>query len=148
MPIRLATFADLPQIIAIEQQSQTAAHWAASEYQRILTSGVSKHLVLVADEASAILGFLVATAAGPEWTLDNIVVAPDAQKRGLRSQLLSALLSELGKRKAEAVFLEVRESNLAAIRAYEKSGFVLVGRRRHYYREPLEDALLYRYKLT
>jgi [ribosomal protein S18]-alanine N-acetyltransferase len=148
MPIRPATIADLPQLISLEQQAETAAHWKASEYERILTSNDPKHLTLVAEEAGATLGFLVATAAGPEWTLDNVVVAPTAQRRGLGSQLLSAFLDTLKQRGAEAAFLEVRESNVPAIRTYEKCGFQLVGRRKKYYRQPEEDALLYKCSLA
>jgi [ribosomal protein S18]-alanine N-acetyltransferase len=57
------------------------------------------------------------------------------------------LLSAAKERNGEAVLLEVRESNLAARRLYEKTGFVQAGVRKSYYVNPLEDAILYRYDL-
>jgi hypothetical protein len=62
--------------------------------------------------------------------------------------ILDALLASARKTNSEAVFLEVRESNEAARLFYEKSGFIQSGRRKSYYSNPLEDAVLYRLALT
>jgi ribosomal-protein-alanine N-acetyltransferase len=126
----------------IEAQSPTAAHWNESEYERLLT-GDPPRLALVI-ENDTVQGFLIAKPIGPEWELENIVVAGAAQRRGLASALLSHFLDVVKLQGGENVFLEVRASNAAARALYAKHGFSETGRRRHYYHDPEEDAVLYR----
>ncbi len=97
-----------------------------------------------AAQAPGVLGFLVAQHIAPEWELENIVVAPAARRTGLGKRLLDALLTQARETNSAAVFLEVRESNTAARTLYEKAGFEQTGRRKSYYRDPVEDAILYR----
>jgi ribosomal-protein-alanine N-acetyltransferase len=92
-----------------------------------------------------LLGFLVARNVGPEWELENIAVAFQAQRHGIGTQLLHGFLAETDRAGNPVVFLEVRESNTAARALYEKSGFSQVGRRSAYYHHPAEDAVLYRW---
>jgi [ribosomal protein S18]-alanine N-acetyltransferase len=87
---------------------------------------------------------LVARHLAPEWELENIVVAPSARRQGLGNRLLNALLAAARETHSASVFLEVRESNSAARTLYEKAGFKQTGRRKSYYTDPLEDAVLYR----
>ena len=89
-------------------------------------------------------GFLIANQIGPEWELENIVVAAGARRHGLASALLGHFLDVAKQRGGESVFLEVRASNAAARALYAKYGFVVTGRRRRYYQYPDEDAVLYR----
>ena len=91
-------------------------------------------------------GYLAFDAAG-EWELENIAVAPAFQRRGVAGKLLKVLIDHMRQNHASTVFLEVRESNLPARRFYEKQGFNEVGRRRHYYHRPDEDAVLYKLDL-
>ena len=105
-------------------------------------------LVLVAERAVSsntveIAGFLVALHLGPEWELENIAVTPEARRSGLGMQLLTALLTRAKETNSQKVFLEVRESNAAARALYEKAGFRQTGRRKGYYSDPAEDAILY-----
>ena len=79
-----------------------------------------------------------------EWEIENIAVAGPARRRGLGTRLLGELLDLARGRGADAVFLEVRESNHAARALYEKWAFLESGRRRGYYKDPEEDAILYR----
>jgi [ribosomal protein S18]-alanine N-acetyltransferase len=74
--------------------------------------------------------------------LNNIAVLPSAAGTGYGRELLSAFLKEAAERGCGRVFLEVRESNVRAISLYETSGFLRVGRRRSFYSDPAEDALL------
>ncbi len=90
-----------------------------------------------------LVGFLVARHVSGEWELENIVVAPEFRGRGLGSQLLRALVARVREVESRAVFLEVRESNAAARKLYQKAGFREAGRRRRYYADPAEDAVLY-----
>ena len=94
--------------------------------------------------SSGVVGFLIARHLAPEWELENIVVAHIARRKGLGKLLLNALLSAARETNSDSVFLEVRESNAAARTLYEKAGFEQTGRRKTYYTNPTEDAVLYR----
>jgi ribosomal-protein-alanine acetyltransferase len=95
-----------------------------------------------APEAFAV-GFLVAQCGSPEWELENIAVLPAFRRRGVGAALLSALQQEARTRHAERILLEVRASNQSAIGLYTQTGFQLLARRRDYYQNPKEDALLF-----
>jgi [ribosomal protein S18]-alanine N-acetyltransferase len=142
MRIRLATPADVPTMMTLERRAATAAHWSAEQYEAVF-SGESR-VALVLEEEAGVLGFVAGRAVGEEWEIENIAVAGPARRRGLGSRLLGEFLDLARDRGAEAVFLEVRESNLAARRLYDKWAFLETGRRKDYYREPEEDAIVYR----
>ena len=150
MPVTLrsATSADIPALMTLERQAATAAHWVQSDYDRLFDPAGPTRLCLVIEEAGRIEGFLVALRAGAEWELENVVVAEGVRHRGVASRLLKELLDRAKAHGAEAVFLEVRESNMPARLLYEKWAFVESGRRKQYYREPLEDAISYRLRLA
>lgn len=94
------------------------------------------------------LGFLIAHHLHPEWELENLVVAPDFRRKGLATKLLAALLTRARETNSESVFLEVRESNQAARALYGSLGFEDSGRRKLYYTNPHEDAVLYHLALV
>ena len=142
--IRRATASDVPAILRIERQAPGASHWSEAEYERILTAD----LLLVAENAKTIAGFLCAKQAVGEWELENIAVAPAFQRHGIAGELLRVLLDHVRRSGASTVFLEVRESNVAARRFYERHGFSEIGRRRQYYHSPGEDAVIYRLHLS
>ena len=75
----------------------------------------------------------------------RIAVAKEQRRRGTGRALLADVLGEAGRRAAAGIFLEVRAGNEAAVRMYEKAGFVSAGIRRSYYSGPVEDALIMRY---
>jgi [ribosomal protein S18]-alanine N-acetyltransferase len=83
----------------------------------------------------------------PDWELENIAIAPQERRKGLGKYLLEALLAAARRSNSVGVFLEVRESNTAARSFYQKAGFEQTGRRRSYYANPVEDAVLYRLTL-
>lgn len=152
--IRKATDEDIPFMIELERASVTSAHWTETQYHHLLRP---ERLVLLASREDApadsnsrapIFGFAVALHVGPEWELENIVVAAAAQRKGVGKGLLEALFDAARKTNSEAVFLEVRESNHGARELYEESGFTQSGRRKSYYSNPLEDAILYRLALA
>ncbi len=145
MPIRPAIAADIPALRAIEAQAGTAAHWSDEQYQALFRPE-PRRLVLVLEEGG-VLGFLVARPIGVEWELENIAVAEAARRRGLGAALLGRLLELIREEGGESLYLEVRESNLAARALYEKWGFAQAGLRRGYYDHPVEDAILYRLPL-
>ena len=141
--IRAAALNDLPAILAIEQQAPGAAHWTADQYSKLVDSGVVLVAEEAAEEAGQLCGFVCAKAVAGEWEIENVVVAAEFLRRGVASELVHALIHRAPGEAASAILLEVRESNLPASRLYEKHGFREVGRRRGYYRDPVEDAILY-----
>ena len=143
--VRPATVDDIRILISIEKDSPTAAHCQESQYRAALQPGMSPERVSLVIEEPSVCGFIVAQVLGDEWEIENVVVAAGAQRRGLGAELVSALLEQARARGARSIFLEVRESNAAARRLYAKSGFVPAGRRKSYYADPPEDALLFRY---
>jgi ribosomal-protein-alanine N-acetyltransferase len=136
-------------MLKMEQACPTAAHWTEAQYRLAIDSAgdAPRRLTLVAAElsSSGILGFLVAHDMCSEWELENIVVAAAARRKGLGRELLAALLDRARPMNGRKVFLEVRESNVAARNLYRKIGFHESGRRKLYYAEPPEDAILYTY---
>ena len=72
-----------------------------------------------------------------------MVVAATHRRRGFGTNLLTSLIASAGQRNVGRIFLEVRDSNMAARLLYEKLGFQLNGRRKAYYRDPQEDALIF-----
>jgi ribosomal-protein-alanine acetyltransferase len=99
------------------------------------------------NSAPLAVGFLIAQCGAPEWELENVAVLPAFRRRGAGAALLSTLLQQARARRAERVLLEVRASNQSAIRLYGQAGFQLLTRRRGYYQNPAEDALLFGYPL-
>jgi len=146
--IRLATVHDIPCLIAIAQESASAGHWTASQYEQALTDGHPRRLVLALEETSRVLGFVVAAEIGGEWELENIAVAASVRRRGYADRLIGTLLEELRKCAASAIYLEVRVSNDPARRLYEKWGFQKTAVRNGYYHNPPEDAILYKKNLV
>jgi [ribosomal protein S18]-alanine N-acetyltransferase len=90
-------------------------------------------------------GYVVAWFAAGQGEIANLAVEESARGRGLGSELLDAALDEARGHGTEEVFLEVRSSNVRARELYESRGFVEVGRRRRYYRRPVEDAIILRW---
>jgi ribosomal-protein-alanine N-acetyltransferase len=141
--IRSAALHDVPAILALDQHAPSAAHWTSQQYQKLVGSGV----VLVAEEAGKLCGFVCAQAVAGEWEIENVVVAAEFLRRGIADKLVRALIQRAQSEASSALLLEVRESNLPARGLYEKHGFREVGRRRVYYKDPVEDAILYSLRL-
>ena len=141
--IRLARAEDLASLLEIERDSPTAAHWQELDYRKAISQ--SERLVLVAARDSRVLGFLVASVATEEWELENIAVAAPARRRGVGRGLMQALIVRARRAKAVEIRQEIRASNAIAQQLGQSVGFVEEGRRRKYYRDPAEDALLFKY---
>ena len=154
-------------MMALAKLSATAAHWSPAQYEEIFeSSGSSRRpvsssggrdacrtagetpaprLALVIEDKSGVQGFLIARNLGEQWELENIVVVGLAQRRGLGSRLLAELVELARGQGARSIFLEVRESNRAARSLYKKCCFIEIGHRKRYYRDPEENAALYRF---
>jgi ribosomal-protein-alanine N-acetyltransferase len=157
MHVRSATPADIPAMIRLEQECATAAHWTEEQYRHAFQRDGVLRLVLVAESSATIasrpdaggdlVGFLMARYLEPEWELENVLVAPTARRQGLAKRLLDTLFTAAREANGGSVFLEVRESNAAARSLYERTGFEQTGRRKGYYTDPVEGAVLYRFNL-
>jgi [ribosomal protein S18]-alanine N-acetyltransferase len=137
--IRDAAPADVPAILTIERAAYSAAHWSADQY----LTRIGHSSVIVAEQESKICGFLCAHVVAGEWEIENVVVDGEFRRHGIGAELMRALLNKWGIAAGSAILLEVRESNAPARALYENSGLRQVGRRRGYYRDPVEDAILY-----
>lgn len=110
----------------------------------------SQSLILAAYRSidSDLIGLFSGWIVVDELEVDNLVVDALMRKQGVGSALLQAALEQAWQRDAKLAFLEVRESNSAAITLYTSVGFSAVGRRRAYYQSPVEDALILRLELA
>lgn len=142
--IRAATPDDVPEMIRLEQSAAFAAHWTQAAYEAIGRNDIPVRIALVAESADRKLsGFVVARIAADQCELENIVVSASESRRGIGSALLRELTHAARQRGAKRIFLEVRESNLAARGLYQKLGFTLAGERVAYYSDPVEKAILH-----
>lgn len=142
MPLRLATAADIPAIIALERNVPGLVHWSEHIYREIFQSETPERMLWVVDDSGVLHGFLVARFDAGECELENLVVAAPVRRRGLGSRLLQVLLATGRERQLKRILLEVRESNRAARALYQRFGFQENGRRKAYYSQPREDAIL------
>jgi [ribosomal protein S18]-alanine N-acetyltransferase len=140
--LRPATEADLNEIVRIER-SCFADPWSEESFRRLLAGLPAIFQVLVLSD-DRIAGYVIAFAVREDAELLNVAVEPQSRGKGFAGQMLDALLIELGRRGVRAAFLEVRESNGAARGLYGSRGFTEIGRRKNYYRRPVEDALVLR----
>ena len=101
-------------------------------------------LWLVAVEEERVVGYIGSQTSIDETDVMNVAVHPDFRRRGIAESLIIRLVDELKMRGSHALMLEVRASNAPAIALYEKLGFFEIGRRKNYYRNPREDALILR----
>ena len=147
LKIRAATPTDIPAILELQRHALTASQWSRQRYESLFGNEGATRLSLVLEENSTVLAFLTARGIGSEWELENIAVAGPARRRGLGTRLLGDFLKIAGRQGAQVVHLEVRESNHAARGLYEKWAFFESGRRRQYYRDPDEDAIIYSLQL-
>lgn len=101
-------------------------------------------LWLVAMEGDSLAGYVGSQTVMDETDMMNLAVAPQFRRQGVGEALVNALVASLKERGSLCLTLEVRDSNEAARALYAKLGFVEIGRRRGYYRDPREDALILR----
>ena len=143
MLIRAATIADIPVMHELDLASPFGARWSAAHYQGFFaTADSQKHLVLVAEESDAVVAYLAASGVGAEWELENIIVSGTRIRLGIARALLEELLERLKREDVHRLHLEVRDSNHPARALYAGLGFREVSRRKAYYTNPIEDAII------
>lgn len=138
--IRKATGADLAVLLALEEASFSDP-WGEAALSSHLASpaGIS---FLSLSPAGEPCGYLLGLSLLAEGELLRVGVLPGLRGGGIGRALVEELLRTLRAAAAETCFLEVREGNTAARALYRSCGFTAVGRRKHYYKDPREDALV------
>ncbi|HEX6575475.1 MAG TPA: ribosomal protein S18-alanine N-acetyltransferase [Gemmatimonadaceae bacterium] len=138
--IRAASSADMLSVGLIERES-FADPWGSREFSSALASPNTIFLI-AHDSAGIVVGYVIAISAADEAEILNLAVRPAQRGHGIGARLLDTAIAKVKELGAEQVYLEVRESNEPAKVLYKSRGFDEVSRRRRYYRDPVEDALI------
>lgn len=130
---------DISDVLSIERVSFPTP-WSENIFREEIQSLLCRCLVATIDDH--VVGYIDFSEVWDEVHLRNIAVCPDCRNKGIASILLAHMMTVTAKKGAQWATLEVRRSNIAAIKLYEKFGFVLTGVRPLYYRDTQEDALI------
>lgn len=138
---RLQSPADLDGVLAIEAASfnnPTTREWYEGELKRPDVCFI--YVLRTKDEPVA--GFCAFWRVAEQVHINNLAIRPELRAQGLGGRLLQAVIAEAARLGASHATLEVRRSNVAALRLYEQAGFSQAGVRPNYYTQPIEDALV------
>jgi ribosomal-protein-alanine N-acetyltransferase len=138
LEIRRLTYADLPQVIAIERRAFPTP-WSLAMF--VLELSKPSGICLVALNDDRVVGYMVCSRYDIVWHVMNVAVDPVQRRRGIATAMLGHLFAHADK-PGEQYTLEVRTSNDAAIALYERFGFESAGVRPGYYHDNKEDALI------
>ena len=143
------TPADLDEVLAIERAS-FATPWSrgAFLYEMRQNPAARCWVARGAPPAPSVLGYLCLWEIPPEIHITNVAVHPDWRRQGIAGGFLGAILEDARRRGITLVLLEVRPNNAEALALYERLGFQVVGRRKGYYFDTGEDALLMQANLS
>jgi ribosomal-protein-alanine N-acetyltransferase len=142
--IRPAATSDIPGIIEIEKSSY-AEPWQESLFVEAL--GACGKYLFVDEEHNDVAGYIVFEPVLDEGHVTNLAVSDKYRRMGIATGLLNKALDIAKGLKIGSIFLEVRESNVAAKKLYSKFGFKEIGRRKSYYHKTNEDALVLNLKV-
>lgn len=145
MEILPLTEAQAAQVAALEAATFSLP-WDEAAIRRELSNRLS--LWLAAVEDGQVLGYVGSQTVFEDTDVLNVCTAPAARRRGVAQALMRALETQLAPKGVERITLEVRASNLPALRLYEKLGYSQVGLRRNYYEKPREDAVIMQKQLV
>lgn len=137
--IRALESRDIESVLVIQAACPEIAQWTVWDYSRVAKGEMAGW---VAEERGAVIGFLVGRRVASDLEILNFAVGDSDRRRGIGAELLRVALEWAQSFQASHAILEVRASNLAALRFYERHKFEVVGRRARYYTAPIEDALL------
>ena len=138
LEIRRLAYADLPQVIAIERRAFTTP-WSLAMF--VLELSKSTGVCLAALRGERLVGYLVCSRYDTIWHVMNVAVDDRLRRERIATELIEELFTTLDRPGAQYT-LEVRTSNTAAIELYQRFGFRSAGRRRGYYHDNREDAVI------
>lgn len=137
-------------ILEIQNASRPIAAWRRRDFEQMATD--PRGMILVAESEARLLteivGFIAMYRIDRESELWSIAVETGRRRQGVGRALLREACRRLSEAGVQRLFLEVRESNLPAVELYHSFGFELLGRRKDYYVNPKEDALVLVYELV
>jgi [ribosomal protein S18]-alanine N-acetyltransferase len=154
--VRVAGAGDLARVVELERGIAEAPHWGDGEYAAIVNAerdldGAVRRCLFVAEGDGRVVGFavgkVIGSSEGSLAELESVAVDRAARRRGVGAALCGAVIAWSRGHGVTAVELEVRAGSGGAIALYGGLGFVVVGRRAGYYREPVDDAVLMRLEL-
>ena len=154
--VRRAGAGDLAEVLRLERATAEAPHWAMAEYAAMVSQaggeGEVRRCFVVAKREERMVGFAVGKAvafgAGGLAELESVAVDVEARRRGVGRALCRAVIEWCRSLGMGELQLEVRAGSGGAIGLYRGLGFAVTGRRRGYYREPEEDALMMRLEIA
>ena len=135
------TAAQVPQVAALEKCC-FADPWSENSVASELENPLS--LWLVAMDGERLAGYVGSQTVLGESDMMNVAVDGAYRRQGVGKMLIEALVEQLKARESHCLTLEVRDSNTPARNLYASLGFSQIGRRKNYYRNPREDALILR----
>ena len=139
--LRSASPDDINAILDIERLSFTDP-WTEGMLLSSICEGVDFTLL---SDGETVVGYSVLDRrVQGEAELHNIAVTPEHRGKGLSSLLMDKMISDSAENGVSVIFLEVRENNAPAIGLYKKYGFTEVGKRKNYYKNPIENAVIMR----
>jgi [ribosomal protein S18]-alanine N-acetyltransferase len=138
---RLGGEDDLEGVLAVDEASFTRP-WTRAMYESEFLNQETAYLYVLRLPECRVAGYIATWIVVDELHVNNLAVRPEYRGRGLGGALLAYALEEGERRGATRAMLEVRRSNEAARRLYERYGFAATGVRRDYYSHPVEDALV------
>ena len=141
MEIVRMSISDVPAVAELERKCFSDP-WSERSVAAELENPLS--LWLVALLGRTVVGYVGSQSAMEQADMMNIAVNPDYRRQGIAESLIERLVAELKDKQVSSLTLEVRASNAPAIALYRKLGFIQVGKRSNYYRNPREDALILR----
>lgn len=139
MKIRWMETEDISSVVVIEQQIFPDP-WSSDSFFSAIHD--KNNIYLVAEEEGKIVGYCGFWCSFENADLCNIAVLPSARRKGIAWRLLDEGAQFCAEKGVEEIFLEVRESNQAAIALYQKKGFSSINIRKKYYHHPTEDAIV------
>lgn len=147
MRLRPLTPEDLTTVMDLEAVLFGAGSWSRASYEAEFAHPGKTYVAAVEDEDPTTLLGWAGVALDPEWTVTTIGVSPHAQRRGVGTALLDALIAAVREAGGEELFLEVRANDGAAAQMYRNAGFSPVALRRKYYQPEGLDAVVMRLPL-
>ncbi|CUH93689.1 ribosomal protein S18-alanine N-acetyltransferase [Herbinix luporum] len=139
MLIRDMSKADLEEVYQIEKESFQDP-WSKNSFIEAISNKNNIYLVAIVD--GLIAGYCGCYGVAGEGYIYNVAVGKNYRRQGIGFRLLQDLIEAAKSRGIESLTLEVRKSNLPAIKLYKKLGFVEAGIRKDFYTKPLEDAII------
>ncbi len=132
---------DLPWVMRIENRAFRVP-WTERTFRSLLRQPNAS--LLVAELGDRLAGYAALWFVADEAELGDLAVHPDFRRVGVGAALVGRVLEEARARSVRAIYLEVRTSNRAARRLYERTGFEVISVRPRYYTQPVEDAIVMR----